>query len=187
MYEIAERFPPLRERAQTWSLDRLLDEFGRGMTLDPVGSAERDSVLMSELVKREFTLEDATRIANYPARTEYIRQYRAYVMISAIVNSGGGVQFEAFFRDELLRAIAKKPTEVIGMILHETLRVPSIDVSDLAVQCTGLAGNNTSEALHYLESKGHTREIYDALQKLDVGYHETARQRALSAIEARLH
>jgi len=37
---------------------------------------------MSELVKRELTLHDASRIANHPARTEPIRQYRDYQIIS---------------------------------------------------------------------------------------------------------
>jgi len=36
MYEVAERFPPLRERTPTWSMDRLLNEFGRELIFDPI-------------------------------------------------------------------------------------------------------------------------------------------------------
>jgi len=108
---------------------------------------------MSELVKRELTLHDASRIANHPARTEPIRQYRDYQIISALVHSGKGTQFEPFFREELLRAMAKGPEDMVGNILIDILKVPAIDVSDLVVQCTGSSWYATSMALHYLEAK----------------------------------
>jgi hypothetical protein len=66
---VGERFPPLRERVGDWSLDRLLDEVGRDNCPDCVHSANRDRILLTELLRRDLPPEKyADLLVNTDAR-----------------------------------------------------------------------------------------------------------------------
>jgi hypothetical protein len=189
---IAERFPPLRERIVHWSMERLLSEYGRPLMVAPlVPSPERDRVILTELLKRDLAayqlrqLLDRAPLVNDIPGHHFLSDEGAMV-VELVVAAGKSKQFERIIRDEITRVSRNHTYELEGM-LSAMRRAADVDVSDLAVECTGPRGDLSSSALRYLEARGRTLAVYRALQNKPVpAALAEAKERALAAIRARL-
>jgi hypothetical protein len=186
MYEVAERFPPLRERVPEWSMNRLLYEYGRPLVVDwLVGTTERDAIILAELLRRDLHVDQLRQLLDR-SRNQDSSAYEGYVVTGSIVRTGKSKHFESILREEIVRAI-QNPSEGLGNMLADLEKAMEVDVSDLAVKCVGLRQYVSFKSLHYLESRAHTLLVYNALREMETPKeHLALKERALSAIQKRL-
>ncbi len=193
MYEIAERFPPLRERVSGWSLNRLLYEYGRPLINDwLVGTTERDRIILAELLRRDLAvyqlrqLLDRTPTNGNLGGAQKSRMYEGGMVTGVVVSAGKSKKFETVLREEIVTA-RRNPNYVLGNMLASLLPATDVDVSDLAVECVGLEQYSSMQALRYLEARAHTVSIYNALRERIVPKELFAdKQRVLATIQKRL-
>lgn len=183
-YQVAERFPPLKERVSQWTTELLMAEYARPNTEDyRAGSARRDSVLMNELIQRNVSSGDLRALLDRP-RARHSRQLSSTV--DAIVRNGKSKLYERFLFEEIERE-HERATEDFGYLIR-SLRNSELDFSDIAVRSIGRGGWLVEmEALFYLEKRGSTKSVFLLLQQKKVSAsQEHLKQKALTAISQRL-
>jgi hypothetical protein len=190
MYEVAERFPPLEERVADWSLNRLLLEYGRPLVNDiMIGTLERDGILVRELIRRDVDPAVLQKLLdrqplNVPNAVAQLQELAT--VTSVLVNQGKSKPYEPVLREAITRA-TRSPNEILANMLARLQTARDVDVSDLALECVGKFRYGSDGGLSYLEVRGHTVEIYLALQaKVVPQPYEADKARALAAIQKRL-
>lgn len=83
---VKERFPPLRTRLRDKPISNLLSEIGARLEREPqAGTAERDRVIIDELLEREdFTVQEFTELLLCDVGTLYSGMNRPYIIWAAI-------------------------------------------------------------------------------------------------------
>lgn len=110
MYEIPERFPPLRDRVADWSMNRLLYEYGRPLIADPLaGSRERDEIILTELLKRELAVAQLQQLLDRSPNKGRSRTGEGGMIIDLVVKAGKSNSSSPFSEKKLSAQLGALP------------------------------------------------------------------------------
>lgn len=154
MRSIAERFPPLQSRVGQWSKKRLLDELGRG------GTVERDRVVARELTKRDLTEDELLTVLQSRGQAENGELLRALVEAHQVLRFSGAIRkcLEEDRRGSGKSSTPHHPFEIVG-------RTDEVDFTDVALKVLSQEPH-ADAAFSYAAAHGSTSADYCALKKV---------------------
>jgi hypothetical protein len=189
---VPERFPPLAGRIATWKKQDLFDQIGRMKErTGPIRHfANRDSILIAEIVRRGLTDNDFDKLFSPPVGDyDDTFGFRVDSTIKAIVSSGQLETHRASFEAAVLRLGLHDRDDnrfALTSVFAVLTRHLGGDYSDLALTCLKTCVL-VRDPLQYLEDRGTTEEAYNTLLHISVPRDmETQRQATLESVRQRI-
>ncbi len=189
---VLERFPPLRNRVQTWSQQEILEEGGKAYTLTgPISRYDnRDAVLIQELVRRGVSEIQMEQLMLPNLDDIDLRSQRMFRVLRTLKQSNGVKQYNSAISNVLKRLENENPPQerLLELLLRELREGvgTGANFSEFAVGCItrGIAMN---AALLYLEYNCDSTALFQKLSQTDVPelYH-ASKESTLNKIKVRL-